>query len=388
MKKAKIDQKIFCLVLALLAILVLSPRANAYFYKISNFCENDICIEGQNATWKTTISNDGNYEIELIGLELLEFGNNTAFVSMQIPYHPLSSFRGDIIPIYIGQKVSINITAPVPKANFNELLVYQPCFTFTVTDSYINAKEGKYTIRQCFNENASMPVIQCTQSSHCGDKSYCYAERCLSLNCSSCQYIISHQCVNYRCCANSQCRPDQICSNNTCINLGCSSGQYVENYTCTNLACGFDEFISNRSCKKLECRYDEFAFNHTCRALNCSLDQKIENSTCINLDCSYNEFAKNHKCLAFKCKLNESYYNHTCIPLKCPFYKEKINHTCVTDNRFVFRFAIEAAAVLIIIAFFALDIKNYEKVKIKKKSLTKENSEDIKLAEDKMQKPK
>lgn len=358
MKKYKL--RILLLLLLTAAYMAINTLSvSAYFYNITYSCNDNVCIEGETAAWYFELLNQGNKEVEYIGIELASITNITPFASLHIQFYPLSSYRGKLITVGTNEKVSINFTAKLPKANFGRRLVYQPCFTTTITDSYIIARDNIYESRQCYNQNETMEVLKCVANAHCGLDEYCILNRCAKLECKSCQYIINHTCANYECCSSEECKADEQCRNNTCQNLNCDIQDYISNHTCRFLSCSFDEYTENRACKKLDCGIYEYAFNHSCTQLNCSENQFVENHTCKMLKCEETEYAKNHACVKLECLYNETFSNHACKPLDCHFFQDKINHSCISNKKVIYKLVLEIIAIIAIILFFAIDYKKY-----------------------------
>ena len=258
-------------------------------YNITYNCKDDICIEGQTAEWLIAIYNKGSKVVEYTTIELLNSFNNGVIAELKIPFFPLSSYRGDVIVVKQNEKVTINLTGKLPKANYQQDLFYYPCFTTTITDSYIIARYGKYESRYCYKENLSMPITQCISDKHCGDNEFCRFNSCINLKCGKCQYIENHACADYECCDSEQCDFNEICKNNICEKLNCNVNEYIENRTCKVLNCGFDEYIVNKTCRKLNCSYDEYIFNNTCNKLDCAESEYIGEHECKPLNCKGNE---------------------------------------------------------------------------------------------------
>lgn len=334
--------------------------AGAYFYNITPSCANDICIEGEIATWNVVISNSGKSEVEYTGVELFDTANSTLFASLSLPFYPLSDKRGDLIVVRQNEKATVNLTGRLPKANYGQLLVYYPCFTTTITDSYIIAKENKYESRQCYNANETMQVLECISSNNCNSEEYCSFNSCLKLRCTECQYTKNHACADYKCCSHEQCKFDESCANNTCRQLGCNVNEYIQNHTCIFLNCAMDEMIMNKSCSKLNCSFDEAAFNHTCKKLDCSQNESIMDHACRLLQCKENEYAENHSCRPLQCSGNETVLNHACIPLDCYFFQDAVGHACRNNRQVILKSALEIIIIIAIIVFFVLDFRKYE----------------------------
>jgi hypothetical protein len=353
------DKKISNIVILLIFLFSINS-VNAYFYNITYNCKDDICIEGETAEWLVTVYNRGKHIIEFTAVELLDSVNHSLIAQLKIPYYPLTSERGDVIVVKQNQKVTINLSGKIPMANYQQNLIYYPCFTNTMTDSYIIAKYKKYEERHCYIENETMPVIQCISNEDCDDGEYCNFNKCLKLDCGECQYIKNHQCMDYECCSSKQCGFDEACRNNVCKKLNCSENEFIGNHTCRVLNCGFDEYIVNKTCKKLNCSYDEFVFNHTCKKLNCSYDEFIEDHKCKALNCKENEYAENHTCRELKCLYNETILNHACVPLKCSFFQDIKNHACVNNKSIIFKSIFELIVIIVIITFLILDTREYK----------------------------
>ena len=334
---------------------------NAYFYNITYSCKDNICIKGDTVTWNVVISNDGKSEVEYVAIEFLDVANNSVFASLKIPYYPLSDKRGNLIVVKPNEKVTINLTDRLPKANFGQFLVYYSCFTATITDSYIIARDNIYEIRQCYNQNETMLVFECVSNDKCKNDEFCSFNKCLKLKCKDCQYIKDHKCINYECCSSEQCKFDEACKNDTCQKLNCAFSEYTYNHTCSPLNCAFDEFITNKTCKKLNCSYGEFAFNSTCKELNCNENEFVQNHTCKLLECKENEYAKNHACNTLECLYNETIFNHTCKPLNCYFFQDTADHSCINNKQIMFKLSLEIIAIIALITFFIIDFRKYEK---------------------------
>lgn len=367
-KNNKIVKKICMAVLVLLFLMMSIQWVNAYFYNITYKCKGNICIEGQQAEWYVTISNFGSRVMEYTAIELLDAVNGSIFVKLERPFHPQSSIRGSLIVVSQNEKVTVNLSGTVPRANYQQNLIYYPCFTKTVTDSYIISRYGEYETRNCYKENLTMPVIQCISDDNCDSDEYCGLSNCLQLDCGECQYIEDNACVNYECCSSEQCGFNEVCKNNACEKLNCKFNEYIENRTCKALNCGFDEYMANQSCKKLNCSYSEFVFNHTCKKLECQENEFIEEHEC--KPCKADEYAMDYTCRPLKCLYNETPVNHTCIPLNCYFFQKAENHVCINAKSVIFKLILEIAAIIAIIIFLILDVRKYE---IRHKKLEKVN---------------
>ncbi len=339
-----------------------SKITNAYFYNITYNCLYDTCISGQNATWHVTLLNAGTQEIEFIRIGLFDSINKSLFAFLDIPFYPNSDKRGNLITVGANKKVLVNITGKLPKASYgNNLLIYYPCFTATITDSYIIAQENKYETTHCYYVNETMLVYECISNDNCRKEEFCNFNSCVKLNCKNCQYIQDHRCRDYECCSSGQCEFNETCLNNTCQNLACNFDEYIYNNSCNALSCAFDEFIFNKTCIKINCDLNEFAFNHTCRELNCSDSEYFANHTCKMMDCKQEEYAKNHACIKLNCLNNESIFNHTCKPLNCSFFQDITNHSCISNKKVIFKLSLEIAAIIMIVLFFVIDFKKFEK---------------------------
>ena len=354
----KITKKLRILFLILLLIIMNLQFADAYFYNITYECKDDICIEGQKANWFVTIYNQGRRVVEYTTVELVDYVDGSNIVELKIPFYPLNSDRGDLIAIEQNEKVAINLTGTIPKANYQNNLVYYPCFTRTITDSYPIGRYGEYESRHCYEENLTMPVVQCISDENCNNNKICSFNACLKLNCGECQYIKNHACFDYECWPSEQCTSNEICKNNACETLNCRLNEYTENRTCKALNCNFDEYIANRTCKKLNCSYDEFVFNRTCKKLDCAENEFIEEHECRS--CKDEEYAINYTCVPLSCSYNETVFNHTCNPLNCNFLQKAENHACVNNNSAIFKSILEVIAIIAIIVFLILDVRKYE----------------------------
>ena len=355
------NKKIIWTVFLVISFAVINLKfADAHLYSIAYKCMDNICVEGRTAEWNVTIHNHGNKEVEYTAIELLDEINDSVIAGLKVPFSPLSSKRGNVIVVNKKEGVTVNFTGKLPKANYWQSLVYYPCFTTTITDSYIVGKYGKYESRECYKENLSMPIVQCILDNNCGNSEYCRFNVCLKLNCGECQYIENHTCLKHECCNSEQCGFNEICKNNLCGKLNCSNEEYIENRTCKALNCGFDEAIFNKTCKKLNCSYEESAFNHTCMKLECKENEFIEEHKCKLLNCNGMEHAENHTCKELNCLDNEIIFNHKCTPSDCYFFQEVKKHACADNKSFIFKSIFEAAAVAIIIIFLALDVRKYK----------------------------
>ena len=349
--------KIIFFVFFVILVLINSYGVLGYLYNITSVCKDNVCIEGKKAVWDVVISNNGKSTVEYISIELLDSINNTKFASLEIPFNPQSDKRGDLIVVHPYEKISVNITGVLPKANYGQELLYYPCFTTTITDTYLIARDSKYEVKQCYKTNETMQVFKCVSSNNCNENEYCSFNKCLKISCKSCQYIKDHICMNYECCGNLECKQNAFCKNNTCESLNCNFNQYLENHSCKTLNCAMDEIIFNKTCKKLECNIDESSFNHTCRRLNCSESNFIQNRTCKILECKQNEYAKNHVCNKLNCLNNETIFNHECKALNCYFFQYQLNHFCFNDKSIIFKLSLEIIAIIAIVSFFIIDFK-------------------------------
>ena len=323
-------KRLCILFFALLLLAINIQWADAYFYNITYSCKDNTCIEGQQAQWQVTIYNFGSRVIEYTAIELIDSFNANSIAELRRQYNPQSSNRGDLIVVQQNRKATINLTGTIPGANYQNNLVYHPCFTNTVTDSYLIGRYGEYESRHCYEESLTMPVVQCISDENCNINEICSFNACLRLDCGKCKYIINHACFDYECCSSEQCGLNEACKNNACEKLNCKFKEYIENRTCKALNCNFDEHIVNQTCRKLDCGYDEFVFNNTCKKLDCGKNEFIKGHEC--RPCKADEFAVNYTCAPLRCLYNEASANHTCIPLGCGFFQKVENHACVNDK--------------------------------------------------------
>lgn len=347
----------FLIVITLFISILNILSVNAYFYNIAYTCKDNICVEGDTAIWHVTISNEGKSKVEYTAIEFFDAKNNSQFGYLKIPFEPLSEERGNLIVVGINEKVAINLTGKLPKPNYGQSLVYYPCFTTAITDSYIISRYNVHESRHCYNKNESMLIFQCASNNHCSENEYCTFNKCVKLNCKNCQYIKEHKCTDYECCSSEQCKFNEMCMNNTCKKLDCNFNEYIANHTCQSFNCTNDETIVHETCIKLNCGYDEFALNHTCKKLNCSFNEVISNHTCELLECKENEYAKNHTCNPLKCSYNETILNHGCKALNCYFFQETVNHSCINNVSVFFKSIMEFIVIIVIIIFVIVDFK-------------------------------
>jgi hypothetical protein len=334
--------------------------ADAALYNITYSCEDGVCVEGKPVNWNITIYNRGDKVIEYTTIELFDSVSNNLIAEVRVQFNPLSSDRGSLIVVNTNSKKTIMLSGNVPKANYRQSLIYYPCLTKTVTDSYLISKYGKYEKRHCYTKNETMPVVECLGDGNCGNDERCVLNKCAKVECGECQYITNHMCVDYECCSAEQCGYDEICINNSCQKLDCGEDEYIENRTCKALNCGYDEYIENRTCKALNCGYDEYIFNHTCKKLVCKENEFIEEHKCKLLKCKENEYAENHTCKKLSCLYNETVSQHKCVPLECRFFQKIKNHECVADKSLILKSLAELVALVIIIALLFLDTKKYK----------------------------
>jgi hypothetical protein len=349
--------------------------SNAYSYKISPICKNNTCVQGQNATFTVEIANFGDNRVEYTNIKLFDVLNKSTFASIEYPYEPFKDYRGDPLLVAQLKSVKINITAILPKANFDDVLIYQPCFTTVVREDYIIARDNKYVSQICYHVNETLQVIDCVEGSHCNDDEFCKDNWCTKLKCKSCQYIINNTCMNYQCCSNGNCNFDQKCLNNTCVDLSCKYNEYIFNSTCKLLNCPFNQHIVNQKCQNLECNFDEYAFNNSCRKLNCESNEYTINHSCRKLKCKADESASDHQCKKLNCKANEYIENNACIPLKCSFFQDISGHTCINNNPLIIKLILELLLLAVITAFMIFD---YSKFKDSKESKLKKDNKKIK----------
>ena len=361
--ETKIRWKICLLVIsALLMAFLLSENAlmaGAYFYNITYDCKDGICVEGKFAKWHVVIANNGKQDVEYIAIELISYNNQTPFASMSLPFYPLNSDRGNPILVRPGGRITLNITGILPKANLFHTLVYNPCFTTTITDSYIIARDNLYESRFCYSQNETMPLVGCASDIHCEKDEFCRFSKCNKLNCNSCQHLENHACVNYQCCTSDQCVFDELCKDNSCQKLNCSFSQYFLNHTCNFLNCSAGESYSDRKCSMLNCSFDEQPSNHSCKKLNCGNFEFINENKCKPLKCKESEHPKNHTCYPLKCLSGEGFLNHSCKPLNCHFFQDIVNHSCKNNWSRIIKLSLESVAVMAIASFLIIDFKKY-----------------------------
>src|SRR3989344_8247672 len=128
-EKKKLINVIFWILIATTIFVAYASPSNAYyFYNITAICNDNVCVRGEEAIWNIVIRNDGTSEVEYISIELLDSLNSNMFASLNRTFYPLSDYRGDPIVVRSNQKVTVNISAPIPRANFGNELVYYPCF--------------------------------------------------------------------------------------------------------------------------------------------------------------------------------------------------------------------------------------------------------------------
>ena len=347
-------------VFTILVFFVLAATfVNAYYYRIEASCQDNICVQNKMANFSILVSNDGIAPVEFIGFELYETLNNTLITSLRKNFDPFSDKRGDTIVIYAGYKAKINLTGKLPKASYDDTLIYYPCFTTALNDPYTNARDNNYELKKCFNSNESLMVVECVNNNDCAKEAFCKSFKCKPLKCAECQYISNHTCRNYKCCNNDQCASNSMCLNNTCMKLDCTSSQYYFDHACQDLNCSGEEYIFERNCRKLNCNSNEAFINHTCMRLNCSTDEDVDNHTCSKIECSFNEFAENHTCNPLRCEYNETISSHACKPLDCYFFQYISSNSCITDRKLIKKLLIEAAVVVAIVLFLAIDFRKY-----------------------------
>lgn len=372
MQIIKRKEKLIRLIIIIGVLLFVLSSVNAYFFDITYECENDVCVAGKEVIWHVDMFNKGTQVMEFIMIEMVDSINDTVIATYEIPFKPLTSERGDVIKVHPNHGNNVNWTSILPRGNQDKKLIFYPCFTNAVTQSYIVAKYGEYEKRTCY-ENYTMTLLDCLLSLDCGFNEFCILNRCKTLNCSDCQFISNHKCNDYDCCQNEDCNLDEVCLNNTCEDLNCSFDQYIDNRTCITLDCGDDEHIINRSCVKLDCGFDEYGFNGTCHKLNCKDNEYIGDHACKPLNCKFYEHAVDHACERLQCKPEEAIVDHACVPLNCYFFQDIKNHTCILSKSKVLQLVVELLVVAGIVVFVILDIRKFKK----KKEAEKDNDQSI-----------
>lgn len=346
-------------VLCALMLMLSSTQIMAYFYTIYPECSTVPCITNQPMNWTLEIFNDGMHKLEYTSVEIADSTTDQVVAIWSIDFQPLSSNRGEVIPVSPTRKVNITVFSPVPKQHYNSRFYYYPCFTHVISDSQTLAKYGEYTNRHCYKENDSIFVLGCTANSHCKADEICGGNLCKPLTCGPCQYIKDHTCVSYGCCMDDDCAYDYQCANHTCTPVLCFETQYLFNRTCVDIQCEESEFIFNNSCSPLECADDEGYANHTCQKLECADDEFILGHRCSPLDCAEDEYAKNHLCNPLECSPEQGYTNHQCYDLECYAFQTIDNHQCKNNGRLILKLSVEVLIVILIIAFIVLDIYKY-----------------------------
>jgi len=353
-KSAKIS-----LILIIFIVSIFSVSAS-YFYDLSYICEGGICIEGQQMKWNITLFQQGyRSSSEFTKIELLDAVNHKILATYELAYSPFKDESGKLIEVDKLDDVYIFINSTVPNPIFRKNLIYYPCFTKAVTESFQIAKYNKYEDTQCYNENFSIPIIECLHDSQCKTNKRCISNLCENIYCGECQFAENNTCNNYECCSSLQCESDQLCKNNNCVNLDCKENELVINRTCVPIICGFDEYIESKVCKKLNCTFDEYIFNHTCKKLECNGFEIIKDNDC--KECPSNQIANNNSCVDIKCSFDEEYFDHSCKKLECGLFADAKDHYCVHDNFLVFKLILELFIVGVIVFLLFMDIKKYKK---------------------------
>jgi len=329
------------------------------FYTINYECEERFCVEGSNISFFVEIDNRGSEKIELIGIEMRDYENNTLIGQWNTSYFPLIDYRGDLFDIWPSQKKTMIVNMTLPEKNIPSGLRYYPCFNNAVRTPRIVVEE-KYNLRHCYIDRPEfVPMVDCIYNSACKSEEYCGANFCKKLKCDECEYINNHVCVEYECCDSDMCGKNQECTLNQCFDLDCSWNQKIENHICIDLNCNPNQLIIDNECVDANCKFDEYVFNYSCSKLNCKETEHIFNHTCKLLNCSYDEYLVNKTCQKLDCKFNQGYINNTCQNLDCQFYQNVINHACVNNRPLLIKMSIEMIILLLIGFLIYLDIKKY-----------------------------
>ena len=364
-------------VLLALALLLALPSSWAYYYTIYPQCSSNPCISGQPMNWTVEIFNDGKRKIEYVTMEIVDGKTQDVLANWEVEFNPLSSERGDVIPILPGHKINVTMPSLTPKQHLNNRFSYYPCFTITILDTLTLAKYGEYENRHCFIENESMYVLDCIYNEHCKASEHCGGNRCLTLRCQDCQYIANHSCVNYECCADDQCTYNSQCVNRSCTPIQCTQTQYLFNRTCMDIQCEQSEILVNRTCIPLNCSAHEGFVNHSCQPLSCADNQHIVDHRCVPLDCLESEYPSNHSCMQLSCREDQGFRDHSCYDLDCYPFQNIDNHTCINNTALILKLSAEIIILILIILFIILDVvkyRNRKKGKTTKTSLQDELS--------------
>ena len=205
------------------SILLQLYTAMAINFNITDDCQQYGCMGGRDATWNITLINEGQTEIEISQIELVDIStkdligkyNSTFTLYAEIPEH-----------------IGINVTIPeYSRKNFT----YNTCFQVPIPlkqrgneDFYVG--ETRY---YCYNINFTKKLIQCTKNESCDEKSACIEHECQEITCGNCTYLSQRECIRFNCCSNPECGQNQICSNNTCTNLKCGINEVAKEHNCT-----------------------------------------------------------------------------------------------------------------------------------------------------------
>lgn len=326
----------------------------AYYTNITYSCPDDICVVDELIQWKVGIVGGTEY----VTIEMIDKFNGSVLGAMKRTFNPLSSNRGNPVKLNSRTTGLVTFNGTVPEPDYEGVALYYPCFTTTIEDTYVIARDGTYTQRFCYDSlNLTIDVVDCTRSTHCEEDEYCSNNKCVRLGCRDCQFIANHSCTNYECCSHDACSFNAVCVNNTCETFSCDENEQFFNHTCVPLGCLANETFMNNTCQPLNCDENEGFANHSCVPLSCEEHEFVENHACVPLNCAEDEKAESHTCVALSCKQNERVFNHECIPLSCWFFQDAYGHSCVTNKVLVFKGFLELLALIVIIILMGIDFK-------------------------------
>ncbi|MBI4438596.1 hypothetical protein HY640_01550 [Candidatus Woesearchaeota archaeon] len=282
------------------------------------------CLAGSEAVWNVTISNQGQTELGVERVELMDTGSFMVFAQYN-----------SSMTVFAKRPVTVQIDGFLPEYSGVPNLSYRVCYLLSVLPSQRTIEDISVgTTRYfCNPYNLSMPLLQCIDSFGCSDDESCVKGVCVKLACEGCSYIGNHSCLKYECCSGDGCGASEACVSNSCVSLECLGSEQVFNHSCVPLECAADEAAVNGSCVALGCGKDEGFFNHSCVKLGCRFDQFVFNHSCVDLSCAGDEGFRNNSCFRLQCSLNETVSNHSCILKKCGFFSKLDGHGSCVFNR-------------------------------------------------------
>ncbi len=354
----ELKNRIFFFALLLVFLMSISS-ADALIYYIRTQCAADTCLVGENASWQITLENDGDSKIEITSFELIDYYTTKSLASYIYTGLPTSIYNDAPGGIKINpfKNESIVIYGVLPKPYEYRKLIFFPCFSIAIRqgDIYHQPKDIR-DLRYCSKVNESIFLVDCLQSSDCGEAEVCDGNNCAEFGCADCEYAANHTCIQYACCSSDSCNYTEYCSENKCEPLLCSETEAPANHSCEQLQCRQDQYLVNNTCIDLVCLDDEEGINHECQKLNCMYDEIQVPHRCVKLDCNEMQGFVNHTCVDLQCNEMQEYFNHTCRDLDCYFWQDISGRRCINNNSKIGFYSLEASIILLIAAILILDI--------------------------------